>query len=175
MKKNLLTILFVCVILPAGIKGLSQHTPVAQQGRYISGRITDAEDGAPVPAATVFIAGTTNGTVTNDDGDYRLSIPGEGSYRLTVSHVAYQSEFIDIEPGKASIIYDVSLNIHEIDEVAVTLKVRQRQRDITLFWRTLLGTSPSKRTLGAINTEVTGLNSCWTAYCFLLPFTLRKV
>ena len=149
MKNNVLIALFIISLLLTATKNIA----LAQQTRYISGRITDATDGEPVPAATVFIAGTTVGTVADLEGYYRLSIPGEGSYQLTVSHVGYQPLFIDIEPGKALIIYDVSLNINEIDDVTVNMKVRVRQRDITLFWKTLLGIPPSKRTIRAINPE----------------------
>ena len=58
----------------------------AQQGRYISGHITDAVDGEPIPAVAVFFYNTTVGITTDLEGNYRLSIPGEGSYNLTVSH-----------------------------------------------------------------------------------------
>jgi hypothetical protein len=58
--------------------------------RTISGRITDAEDGSPIPGAAVFIASTTVGTTTDVDGYYQLKIPGKGSYQLVVSYVGYQ-------------------------------------------------------------------------------------
>ena len=121
--------------------------------RTVSGRITDAEDGQPVPGASVFIANTSVGTITDSVGHYRLTIPGEGSYRLTVSHVGYQPEFKDIEPGHSSIILDVALQSHLLDEVKVGVKVHFRQRDINLFWRTVLGKSPSRRTVQPMNPE----------------------
>ena len=63
--------------------------------RTISGRITDAETGGPVPGANVFFAGTTVGATSDTTGYYRLIIPGEGSYRLAISHVAYEPIFMD--------------------------------------------------------------------------------
>ena len=58
-----------------------------QQERYISGCITDAEEGNPIPGVSVFIANTTVGTATDSAGNYRLRIPGEtfGSCHLTKS------------------------------------------------------------------------------------------
>ena len=121
--------------------------------RTISGRITDADDGAPVPGVHVFIANTTVGTTTNADGYYQLKIPGEGSYQIAVSHVGYQPVFMEIEPGKASKVVDIELQIYEMEGVEVALKIKARKQDITLFWRTILGENPSMKTIHAINSE----------------------
>ena len=136
-------ILFLTWIIPLTLSGQ----------RYISGRITDAKDGNPIPAVTVFFTNTTVGTTTDTEGNYRLEIPGEGSYSLTVSHVGYQSVIKDIEPGIASIVFNVAMYIKELDEVEIVTQVRFRQRDINLFWRTLLGKNPSRRTIQATNPE----------------------
>ena len=128
--------------------------PFALSGqRTISGRITDAEDKEPIPGVSVFIANTTFGTATDLDGDYRLQIPREGSYMLTISHVGYQSVSMDIEPGNTSIKFDVALQSVELDELNVVKRIRFRQSDINLFWKTILGKSPSRRTIQATNPE----------------------
>ncbi len=128
--------------------------PLTSSGqRYVSGHITDAGDGEPIPGAGVFIANTTVGTTTDADGNYKLKIPGEGSYRLVISHVAYQPVFRDIETGKASTVLDVAMKTHEMGEVVVSTDVRFRNRDIDLFWRTILGKRPSKETIYATNPE----------------------
>ena len=121
--------------------------------RYISGHVTDANDGNSLPAVHVFIANTTAGTTTDEKGYYRLQIPGEGSYRLAVSHVAYEPVFRDIEPGEASVVFDVSMSMHEMEEVTIAKTVRFRKRDIDLFWKTILGKSPSKKTIYVSNPE----------------------
>ena len=38
----------------------------------ISGQVTSDEDGSPIPGATVLVKGTTNGTITDIDGNYSL-------------------------------------------------------------------------------------------------------
>ena len=48
------------------------------QDRVISGRVTSADDGQPLPSLTVALKGTTTGTVTDADGNYRISIPAQG-------------------------------------------------------------------------------------------------
>jgi len=119
----------------------------AQQVRSVSGQITDAENNEPVPGAAVFFDNTTVGTTTDLDGNYRLNIPGEGSYRLTVQHVGYQTVFYDIEPHTASTVFNVALQSVELEELTVDTRVRFRQTDINLFWRTILGKNPSRRTI----------------------------
>ena len=123
--------------------------------RTVSGCVTDAETGDPVVGAAVFITGTTVGTTTDASGNYRISLPaGEGSYRLSISHVAYQPEFVDIESGIASITLNIALKNYEMEEVTVSSKVKFRNKDIELFWYTILGAKPSKKTIQPINPEV---------------------
>ncbi len=43
-------------------------------GRYITGIVRDSEDKGPIPGATVLLKGTSNGTLTDIDGKFRLKI-----------------------------------------------------------------------------------------------------
>ena len=126
---------------------------VALQTRSISGRITDARNGSPIPTATVFFANTTVGVTTDMDGNYQLKIPGEGIYNLMVSHVGYQPVVNSIMPGTTSIVMDVTMQIKELDEVNVSKRIRFRRKDINLFWNKVLGRNPSKSTIQATNPE----------------------
>jgi len=130
--------------------------PFALTGqRNVSGKIISAEDKAPVVGASVFISNTTIGALTDAEGRYQLKIPEDGSYVLTVSYMGYQSVFKDIEPGKTPVEFNATLRIQEkeLEEVAVVAKVRFRQRDIDLFWRTILGKSPSRNAIWVANPE----------------------
>lgn len=67
--------------------------PVAAQTVPVSGTVTDAEDGSPLPGATVLLTAlaadsTQAGTATGSDGAFRLDVP-PGDYRLRVSFVGY--------------------------------------------------------------------------------------
>lgn len=121
--------------------------------RYVSGQITDAEDKEPVAGVTVFISNTTAGTTTDLTGHYRLTIPSEGSYDLTISHVAYQPVVKHIEAGNISVEFNIELQNHELEEVVKETRVRARQRDINLFWETVLGEKPSRQRMRVANPE----------------------
>jgi len=121
--------------------------------RYVSGRIIDAENKEPVVGASVFISNTTIGDFTDTGGHYKLKIPSEGSYQFTISHVGYKSVSIDIETGNESVEFNATLQINELQEVTITEKVRFRQSDINLFWKTVLGKNPSKKAIHVVNPE----------------------
>jgi iron complex outermembrane receptor protein len=58
-----LTMLVWALVLPGGL--------YAQTGE-VSGKVTDAGDGSPLPGVNVILSGTTNGTVTDVNGLYRI-------------------------------------------------------------------------------------------------------
>jgi TonB-linked SusC/RagA family outer membrane protein len=66
----------------------------AQQKRDISGTVKDAT-GAPIPGATVLVKGTTVGGLTDMDGKFKLSIPGDSKI-LVISFVGMKTQEIAI-------------------------------------------------------------------------------
>ena len=62
---------------------------VVAQAQTISGTVKDAT-GEPVIGATVMEQGTTNGTVTDFDGNYTITLKGK-SQKLTFSYVGMQN------------------------------------------------------------------------------------
>lgn len=68
MRKFLLT----CGLLAMVV--ISTHA----QERVLTGRVTTADDGLPLPSLTVALKGTTTGSTTDSDGNYRIIIPANG-------------------------------------------------------------------------------------------------
>jgi len=122
--------------------------------RYVSGIITETTTNKPIADATVFIANTTEGSTTKSDGSYQLKIPGNGNFLLSVSHAAYQPEVKTIEPGDSSCVINVALLEEKMRDSQVKTKVVFRNRDVALFWKTILGEEPLKKGIYAINPEV---------------------
>lgn len=54
------------------IPNLKSESEAAQQQKVVTGKVTDS-DGSPITGATVVIQGTTNGAVTDEDGNYSIS------------------------------------------------------------------------------------------------------
>lgn len=71
MKRILLTCVSLALVFLS--------TAAIAQNRTVSGKVTSAEDGLPLPNVTVLIKGTTEGTPTNVDGEFTLSVPNSGA------------------------------------------------------------------------------------------------
>ena len=68
------------------------------QKKTITGVVTDAT-GEAVIGASIVETGTTNGTVTDLDGNFTLSVANDGSIR--VSFVGYQTQTLSVK-GKST-------------------------------------------------------------------------
>jgi TonB-linked SusC/RagA family outer membrane protein len=88
------------------------------QERVISGRVTDADDGTGLPGVNVVLQGTTNGTVTDVEGDYSLTVPSdEGTLVFTFVGMATQEIPIG---GRTEINVVMSADVAQLSEVVVT-------------------------------------------------------
>lgn len=93
----------------------------------ITGKIT-SDEGEEIPGATIVEKGTTNGTVSDMDGLYQLTV-AEGAI-LQVSFVGFQSQEINV--GNRSVV-DVmlSVDVQSLSEVVVVGYGTQDKKEIT--------------------------------------------
>jgi len=96
------------------------------QDRVISGKVTATEDGSSLPGVNVVLKGTTNGTVTDANGSYKLTIPASGG-SLVFSFIGLQTQEVAI--GDRSIV-DISLglDVQQLTEVVVTAVGIEREK-----------------------------------------------
>ncbi|MEP0272564.1 SusC/RagA family TonB-linked outer membrane protein [Ekhidna sp.] len=85
------------------------------QNVRVSGTVTDASNGEPIPGVTVLVKGTTNGAITGINGEYELAVPSGST--LVFSSIGYSSQEIE-----ASAAGDVAMktDVTNLDEVVVT-------------------------------------------------------
>ncbi len=96
MKKSYVLLTLLCFFLI--------HAASAQT-RKITGTVTSADDGTPIPGVTVLIKGTTDGVLTDIEGKYQISILKEGAI-LQFSFVGMEKK--EVAVGVSNVI-DVSL------------------------------------------------------------------
>lgn len=98
------------------------------QDRMVSGKVTSSEDGLGVPGVSIAIKGTTRGTSTDADGNYKISV--SGSAVLTITSVGYLSQ--DVSVGNRAQI-DVSLvtDTKSLKEVVVVGYGTQKKSQMT--------------------------------------------
>ncbi|MGK0251627.1 MAG: TonB-dependent SusC/RagA subfamily outer membrane receptor, partial [Gammaproteobacteria bacterium] len=98
--------------------------------RTVSGKITSPEDGSGIPGVNVVLKGTTTGTTSDLDGNYRVSVPEEGG-TLVYSFVGLEPQ--DQEIGARSVI-DVAMtsDVKQLTEVVVTaLGIERQEKSLT--------------------------------------------
>jgi len=103
----------------------------------ISGKVTD-ETGIGLPGATVLIHNSTNGTITDIDGNYTFSVP-EGSEKLSFSFIGYETQIVSI--NSASVI---------------NVKMEQDGKVLQEVVVTALGISRDKKSLGYAVQDIDG-------------------
>lgn len=98
------------------------------QNRTISGRVAGS-DGGPLPGVTVVVKGGTQGTSTDAEGRYTLSVPSTAS-KLVFSFIGYESQEIAIG-DQSSINATLKAGTTGLDEVVVVGYGTQSRRDLT--------------------------------------------
>jgi TonB-linked SusC/RagA family outer membrane protein len=88
------------------------------QNVQITGNVTSADDGSPLPGVTVVVKGTTIGTVTDAKGNYQLGVP-QSTQALSFSFIGMEPQ--DVAIGGRTII-DLTMKSAALglDEVIVT-------------------------------------------------------
>jgi TonB-linked SusC/RagA family outer membrane protein len=95
----------------------------------ITGKVTDAKDGLPLSGVSVRVKGSTNGTQSDNDGNFRISADGKQK-TLVFSHVGYASE--EVNPGnKQNITVSLSTEERKLEEVVVVAYGSQDKTKIT--------------------------------------------
>ena len=103
--------------------------PVFNLEQTIRGTVTDLENNEPLPGVNVLAKGTTTGTVTDVDGNYRLTV-GDDITTLVFSSVGYLSEEVEIN-GRNIVNLSLSPDIQSLEEVVVVGYGAVKKSDLT--------------------------------------------
>ena len=100
----------------------------AQQQKAVTGKVTD-NTGASLPGVSVIVKGTTNGTITDNDGKYSLSNVTENT-TLTFSFIGMKMQEV-IVGGKTTINITLEEETFGIEEVVAIGYGTARKKDLT--------------------------------------------
>ncbi|MDB5133177.1 MAG: hypothetical protein JWR02_2926 [Mucilaginibacter sp.] len=108
MKKNLLTFLLLSIITLGSVYA---------QNRRITGTVTSADDGLPLPAVSVKVTGTNVGTQTDTQGHFTLDVPANAK-SLDFSFVGFAAQTVSIRSGS---VFNIKLTADSksLNEVVV--------------------------------------------------------
>ncbi len=87
------------------------------RAQVLSGRITDANSGEPLPYASIYVEKTKSGTASNADGYFQVKL-GPGTNQVVFSYLGYVSEQRSVS-GNTSLDVELSGEALELQEVEV--------------------------------------------------------
>jgi TonB-linked SusC/RagA family outer membrane protein len=132
MKYTFLILLGLLALVPAvyaeGNSNTEQMSITQADKITVKGKVVDA-NGESLPGATVQQQGTTNGVVTDIDGNFSLAVPADAT--LIISFIGYETTEVAIggraELGNITLASDTE----ELDQVVVVGYGTQRKVDLT--------------------------------------------
>ncbi len=133
----------------------------AQAPTTVTGTVTSAETGEPLPGITVMVEGTGVGTLTDAQGRYSIEVPA-GSNTLNFTSLAYGDETVEITGS----VVNVALESEAIalEGVVVTaLGIEQQERAISTSVAELdseeFTDAPEPNLVNALAGEVAGVQT----------------
>lgn len=120
MKNHFRKAVAILCLLTAGIAASAQQR--------ISGTVVDSE-GLPVIGASVLVQGTTNGTVTDVDGKYTLSVPA--NVTLEASCIGYTTKTAAVSAGSSTYDFILEEDPLFLEDVVVIGYQTVKRRDLT--------------------------------------------
>lgn len=122
MRKQLLSkVLFSFIMLLIGVQ-------VFAQDRMVSGKVSSSEDGSGIPGASVSIKGTSKGTTTDANGNFKISV--SGSNVLIFSSVGFNNQDVSVG-NKSQINVSLSVDNKALSEVVVVGYGTQKKSQTT--------------------------------------------
>jgi len=94
----------------------------------VTGRVTQA-NGEGLPGVTVVVKGTTNGTTSDADGNFTLSLP-DASGTLVISAIGFITQEVALQ-GRTQVSVVLQTDVKSLDDVVVIGYTTQRKADLT--------------------------------------------
>ena len=107
---------------------------LAQDAGTITGRVIDATTQAPIASAQVQLVGTTRGTVTGDDGSFRIAGVSAGQYQVRVLRLGFSASgvrTVQVTAGSTSdlqfALTPAAVSLEQVVTTATGEKERKRE------------------------------------------------
>ena len=156
MRRLIVRSLGLLGLLVAGGTAASAQEPVAR----LIGRVTDASDKIPIPAAQITVTGTTIGALTNDSGVFALRLPSDAK-SLTVRRIGYRQTTVTLTAGQTEIAITLEKDVLKLEQqvitgVATTVSSRNAANDVAVVTSAQVNEVPAPTVENAIQGKVAG-------------------
>lgn len=150
--KTFLTLILIIII--------STLVTKAQQkkGISISGKLIDKETQEPVIYANIFLANTTIGTTSDNNGEFFFRDIPYGNYNIIFSHVGYESEirkFDSYQPYRFKFEISLIPKVIQLKQISITASFPEEwEKDFKIFNQIFIGETENARYTEILNPEV---------------------
>lgn len=117
VKMRLLFFVLLVAFLPVTVFG---------QTKIITGKVYD-EQGSPIPGTTIVIVGTTEGTITDDDGKFSIKV--KAGDVLRISFIGFKTQEVVVK-NQSELKVAMSADTKDIDEVMVVAYGVQKKESV---------------------------------------------
>lgn len=121
------SVLFIIDLQPIWAAYVNEQHSVTQQIATVKGQVVDGS-GEPIIGASVLVKGTTNGTITDVNGDFTLNNVSKGT--LVISYIGYKSQELSLN-GRTKVKVTMTENTETLDEVVVVAYGSTVKRKLT--------------------------------------------
>lgn len=120
----------------------------------VTGLVKD-KGGMPLPGVTILLKGTQLGGVTDADGNFRLTLPGNTEHVLIFSFVGMKTREIKVNDAKPLTVV-MEEDAKEMDEVVVVAYGTQLKRNVTGSIASVDDFKPQESQVGNVMTGLQG-------------------
>ncbi len=114
-------------VLSLLLLGFALSFTFAQQ-RTVTGNVTSEDQGA-LPGVNIVVQGTTQGAVTDGQGNFTISVPGDDA-TLVFSFIGYTTQAVPVG-AQTTINITLAPDVTSLDEIVVTAYATQKKQDLT--------------------------------------------
>ena len=113
----------------AGLSTLNLIKEVERMDQMVTGKVTDEETGEGLPGATIMLKGTAQGTTTDFNGEFSISVPDENAV-LVFSYIGYINQEITVG-NQSQMNISMKADAQALTELVVIGYGEQRKSDLT--------------------------------------------
>ena len=125
--KHIIALLLFVVFFSVTVSG-GESEKTIPQNLTVTGTVTSTSDGTVLPGLSVLQKGTTNGTVTNAEGKYSITVPADAV--LVFSFIGFRTQEIEVQ-GRNVINLAMEESVEALEEVVVTaLGIKREEKSL---------------------------------------------
>ena len=130
------------------------------QQLIVTGKVIDAVTRLPIPGVNVVVSNTTNGVITDSNGNYSITLSSPNG-TLEFTFIGYTKVILPVQ-GRQSIDVEMTENVKALDEIVVvgygTIKKSDVTGAVTRVTETTLKERPVQNTVEALQGKAAGVD-----------------